>query len=794
MDSKHCFSNKSGIHLYEHQKRVVSKLMHTRGILAIHSTGSGKTLTAASCAKCLLSSKIVHQVIVLAKKSALSQFQAEVERFLGPSPALLCTTHQTFFSQHSEGIKNKVLLVVDEAHEFVVSSTTSFNNLQRFCRQPQCMRILMLTATPIVNSPYDLAPLTSILKNVGVPDRREFEKNVLDSPRGFRAWFEGVIDVHFVDKDRDSRYPKIASEKHVSIGMSPSTFARYKHLEKREHKPFYSHLRGTINNDACEKCAWLLKHIERWTAQGEGKVLVYTSFIDKGTRLLAHQLMQRGINTLVIEGDTNASKRHQSAVIFNKTSQQEQEEQSRHKNLSNLLDLPRENNNKQGVRCGEGNIEFYRDTVRGSSKWYSSKKTRVSNPSHDVANMKIPPAWSPAEVCRDRSKLMWVARDASGKWQYRYSDDWNTQQEYKRVTRLRGMDSKFWERFERKVQTDMKGTSWSSQQKRLALATGLLRTCHFRVGGKDDGDDGEDNEDDETHYGLMTILLNHIKGDTIGFIGKSGKLNTCTIKDRSQQTLVKSLANYERATKDPKLFGSDLTATHMREYLDSIRPGLRPKDFRTYFANYKLIDMLRADPHAIELRPNERKRRINEAIRDVAKGLNNTPEVAKRSYIFHGFVALYLVDPLRFMRVLANTNDNTADILDAFIKLFDEEAIDWKYMLQWFKETKGAANFMGVANVLLISDAGAESIDLKGTRHIVFVDPVWTPAMEDQIIGRGQRLNSHVDLPKNKQNLTIWKLFLDRPDGKPSADRILDGICREKRNVQKTIYKKLQLL
>jgi SNF2 family DNA or RNA helicase len=63
---------------------------------------------------------------------------------------------------------------------------------------------------------------------------------------------------------------------------------------------------------------------------------------------------------------------------------------------------------------------------------------------------------------------------------------------------------------------------------------------------------------------------------------------------------------------------------------------------------------------------------------------------------------------------------------------------------------------------LLISSAGAEGLDLRGTRLIQMLDPHFNVAKEKQIIGRGARFHSHDDLPADKQNLLVQR-YLAQP-------------------------------
>ncbi len=66
-------------------------------------------------------------------------------------------------------------------------------------------------------------------------------------------------------------------------------------------------------------------------------------------------------------------------------------------------------------------------------------------------------------------------------------------------------------------------------------------------------------------------------------------------------------------------------------------------------------------------------------------------------------------------------------------------------------------NFYGeIVKVFMITEAGVEGIDLKNTRYVHIMEPYWHSVQIDQIIGRARRLNSHVDLPKDKQNVTVF--------------------------------------
>ena len=98
----------------------------------------------------------------------------------------------------------------------------------------------------------------------------------------------------------------------------------------------------------------------------------------------------------------------------------------------------------------------------------------------------------------------------------------------------------------------------------------------------------------------------------------------------------------------------------------------------------------------------------------------------------------------------------------------------------------------GEINTLVISSAGGTGLDLKGTQNIIVLDPVWTAAQLDQIIGRGVRYMSHSHLPKDKQMVNVYLLTLVEQafiEGKKkvsqSGDYLLYEIIEKKRKFGK---------
>ena len=65
---------------------------------------------------------------------------------------------------------------------------------------------------------------------------------------------------------------------------------------------------------------------------------------------------------------------------------------------------------------------------------------------------------------------------------------------------------------------------------------------------------------------------------------------------------------------------------------------------------------------------------------------------------------------------------------------------------------------------LLISSAGAEGLDLKGTSLVQLLEPAWNQAKEEQIIGRAIRYGSHAGMPADRQRVHVQR-YMARPEG-----------------------------
>ena len=100
---------------------------------------------------------------------------------------------------------------------------------------------------------------------------------------------------------------------------------------------------------------------------------------------------------------------------------------------------------------------------------------------------------------------------------------------------------------------------------------------------------------------------------------------------------------------------------------------------------------------------------------------------------------------------------------------------DETYKTEALKIYNGIDNLRGERlKILLATSAGAEGLDLKCVRQIHIMEPYWNQMRIKQVIGRGQRTNSHKDLPMGERNVEVFKYLsvLDEKNAKVSKENL----------------------
>jgi DNA topoisomerase-1 len=251
-----------------------------------------------------------------------------------------------------------------------------------------------------------------------------------------------------------------------------------------------------------------------------------------------------------------------------------------------------------------------------------------------IAELAIPPAWEDVWICSDPlGHLQATGIDGAGRKQYLYHQRWRERRDQEKFDRMLAF-ARALPRMRRRVAADLKREELD-RDRVLACALRLLDRGLFRVGGEDYAQENET-------YGLATLHRRHVSvqnGEIVfDYTAKGGQRRVQLIADREVQPVIEKLKR--RRNSHPELLAfrngsrrwTDVRSEDVNEYLKEISGGdFSAKDFRTWHATVLAAFALGAK------RPAEsktaRQRAINEAVKEVAALLGNTPAVCRRSYI-----------------------------------------------------------------------------------------------------------------------------------------------------------------
>ena len=76
-----------------------------------------------------------------------------------------------------------------------------------------------------------------------------------------------------------------------------------------------------------------------------------------------------------------------------------------------------------------------------------------------------------------------------------------------------------------------------------------------------------------------------------------------------------------------------------------------------------------------------------------------------------------------------------------------------------------------VIKMFMITSAGAEGINLRNTRYVHVVEPYWHNVRLEQVVGRARRIKSHMDLPEEMRTVEVFIYMSTLSDNQRKDDR-----------------------
>lgn len=349
--------------LKQHQQRVVDRLTapdSPHGLIAYHSLGSGKTLTALGALDKVLASNPKQRGLFVVPASLQDNVRKEIDKhgFKNLKRKVDIVSYERAANHISEYKKKPYALTVfDEAHRLRNSDSKRVSELQKLVNKSP--KVLMLTGTVGYNHPANIASLINMIN----PQER-----LPDTPKAFNSEFindntwklkntnrlsrvlNRYIDRYKTPQSSDD-FPSV-TRKIIEVEMSPKQQALYKTVERsipaeirlklQKNLPLslkdasrlnvfsqgvrqvsnattHHNIKGTYKDSP--KILTAVNHMVNAAKSTPGfRGIAYSNYIDAGLQPYERALEDNGIKPLVFTGALNAKEKKELVDEYNSKS------------------------------------------------------------------------------------------------------------------------------------------------------------------------------------------------------------------------------------------------------------------------------------------------------------------------------------------------------------------------------------------------------------------------------------------------------------------------------------------
>src|SRR5579872_2401706 len=223
------------IELKPHQLLPIEFMKNNRGLLLYHSTGSGKTITSLKAMY-----QFDNNIIIIGPKASKKAFMDEIKKLqLDGSKVKFYT-----FAKIKKTIKEtnidilyNMSIIIDEAHNL---RNETKDNMLLIAALEHAYKVILLTATPVINYLNDLSVLINIVKNRAVlpTDIKTFNASYYDELSANVMHKESLIEklqncISYYDRKKShSDYPEHDTI-YLNIEMNNEQLDEYKFYIKK---------------------------------------------------------------------------------------------------------------------------------------------------------------------------------------------------------------------------------------------------------------------------------------------------------------------------------------------------------------------------------------------------------------------------------------------------------------------------------------------------------------------------------------------------------------------------------
>lgn len=335
---------------------------------------------------------------------------------------------------------------------------------------------------------------------------------------------------------------------------------------------------------------------------------------------------------------------------------------------------------------------IYRDHQPGSKpadKKYvftDSKKNSITDKEilETIRKWAIPPAWVNVQIdLSPNAKIIFQGYDEKGRLQQKYSATHT-----KKAKKTKFCSLIEFGKAEARLKSDIKkyiSSKRITKNKIISLILKIIWVCGFRVG--------------QIKYkilyesfGVSTLQKRHLtfRGETtidIEFKGKKSVINKCCIKDRELVKELKEIVHAKNPTDSVFTYKKDgentlIKPTEINNFLREYG-GATSKDLRTLDANRLFIEFMRTKMKDLMEVSSKAKRKkiLKEALIYISTHLNNTPTIAKSSYLLTEIYELGAENPKKFKKYFGGKDTSHASFMNYLKKVYCKDIMKSKKKL-----------------------------------------------------------------------------------------------------------------
>ena len=356
------------VSLVEHQTKFIKQLIlsNKRGAICFHGTGTGKTLSAVVSAHWYLKMHPENKVLFICPSAVLFNFINSMIQY-----GLDIQDNRYRFYTYDKYIRNKelgdnALVIIDEAHnlrtKIIAHESTddegnTKTNIDKGARAKKiiqyatenCHKVLLLTATPFVNTLYYIKNLIAMIENREPRDELYYD-TICANDKTINTYFkykishyekaqdninfperkEGFMNYNNLIKDKgydQVNYKEMTNEMinaYNELGIifmddetASITNSLTNSLTKKE-RAYYSGNKKISNNASSNRIEIKVNFIFEKILDNEfSKNIVYSSLYDNGVQLLMSVLDKNNIGYKLITGRQTTSEKQESVNYYN---------------------------------------------------------------------------------------------------------------------------------------------------------------------------------------------------------------------------------------------------------------------------------------------------------------------------------------------------------------------------------------------------------------------------------------------------------------------------------------------